>query len=133
MRVRVEPLTPILDLSTHSLESKAREAIASCFDALVLATRHIQAHYKKMAAEAMAKFTPTTTRSFDNRCQKACSLPFITTRIVNGLKMDFTYNQRPDNSNLVFSATVNESSPSEPAECAVEFARLYSASSSCIL
>src|SRR5260221_11608789 len=51
-RVKVGPLAPGLDLATHWKERNARYAIASCFDAFIVATENIQAHYKSIEAAA---------------------------------------------------------------------------------
>lgn len=56
-RVRVEPLTPLFDLSTHWRETKARYVIAASLDALMVAVDSIEAHYNSI--EAQAKMNPT--------------------------------------------------------------------------
>jgi hypothetical protein len=72
-RVRVEPLTPGFDLTTHWMETKTRDTIASSFDALVLAVENIQAHYDKIEAEAHVNPAP---KPYNPQLQRALTFPF---------------------------------------------------------
>ncbi|KAI0252373.1 hypothetical protein BJV78DRAFT_350633 [Lactifluus subvellereus] len=121
VRVRVEPLTPIFDLSTHWRETKARHAIASSLDALIVAVRNIQAHYD--AVEAEAKANPVPSREYDLHLQKARGYPFMTSYNDNGQEITFTYDARLDNAKLIFSATLNQPNSDQ---CLVKFTRQYS-------
>jgi len=58
-RVRVEPLTPLFDLSTHRMERDDRYAIASSLDALTLAACDLQAHYRALDTDARAERAPS--------------------------------------------------------------------------
>ena len=118
-RVRVEALAPGLDLATHWREANDRHAMASCFDAFVAAIKHIEAHYKSIAAEAMA----TPSEEYDDRLQEARKYPYLASYTSNGQEMSITYNGRLDERKLIFSATVNQPGF---GECLVKFTGQYS-------
>jgi len=119
-RVKVEPLAPGLDLTTHWKEVATRRAIASCFDALVDAIANIQAHYESIDAEARA----TQPRSeYELHVHNARRYPFLTSYDDHGQETSFTYDERLDEDKLVFSATVNQPGS---GECIVKFTWQYS-------
>ncbi len=119
-RVRVESLTPSFDLATHWRESKTRKAIASSFDALILAVENIQAHYNKIEAEAHVNPAP---KPYNCRLQKACNFPFMTSYVKGGQEISFTYVERLDEDKLLFSAFVNDN---RQANYIVKFTQQYS-------
>jgi hypothetical protein len=120
-RVRVEPLTPSFDLTTHWRESKTRDTMASSFDALVLAVENIQAHYDKIEAEAHVNPAP---KPYNRQLQRALNFPFLTSYVDSnsGQKTSFTYVERLDEGKLVFSAFVNDN---QQANCIVKFTQQY--------
>ncbi|KAF8349607.1 hypothetical protein F5887DRAFT_1279875 [Amanita rubescens] len=103
-RVRVEPLTPLLDLSTHWREAKARCAMAAAFDALPAAVDSIEAHYNSIEAEA--RVNPTPPQVYDPDLQKARGYPFLTSYGDNGQEINFMYNERLHDEKLVFCAAI---------------------------
>jgi hypothetical protein len=119
-RIRVEPLTPLFNLTIHWLDRKARNAIVSSLDAFVAAVNHIEAHYKSIQADAKAK--PTRPKTYDPLLQKARFFPFKTSYKHLGEEITLTYDERAD-SNLVFFATTEQASP---RECVIKFAWQYS-------
>ncbi|KAK2460464.1 hypothetical protein APHAL10511_007511 [Amanita phalloides] len=90
-RIRVEPLTPLFDLSTHWRETKARCAIAASFDALLVAVNSIEAHYNSIEAEANVNSPP---RRYNIDLWKARGYPFLTSYEENGQEINFMYNER---------------------------------------
>jgi len=119
-RVRVEPLAPGLDLATHWREENDRHAMASCFNAFVAAVEHIEAHYRSIAAEAMA--TPPC-QEYDDCLQEARKYPYLASYTSDGQEISITYNERLDERKLIFSATVNQPGS---GECLVKFTGQYS-------
>jgi len=118
--VKVEPFAPGLDLATHSKESSARNAIASCFDAFVVATENIQSHYRFIEAEAQVN--PAHSQ-YDPQIQEARGYPFLTSYNDDGQETTFTYDERLEGDKLVFSASVNQPGS---GECIVKFTSQYS-------
>ena len=118
-RVRVEPLTGF-DLTTHWMERKTRDTIASSFDALVLAVENIQAHYDKIEAEARVNPAP---KPYNPQVQRALNFPFLTSYVDSAQKTSLTYVERLDKEKLVFSAFVNDN---RQANCIVKFTQRYS-------
>ncbi len=119
-RVKVGPLAPGLDLATHWKERNARYAIASCFDAFIVATENIQAHYKSIEAAAQANQAHS---EYDPHIQKARGFPFLTSYNDNGQETSFTYDEQLDEHKMIFSATVDQPGS---GECIVKFTRQYS-------
>lgn len=119
--VRVEPLTPLFDLSTHWREANERFAIAASLDALVLAVNNIEAHYKSIEAEANVNFPP---KRYDRDLQKARGYPFLSSYEDNGQEMSFMYNERLHKEKLVFSAAIVNKPDSD--EFVVKFTPWYS-------
>ena len=119
-RVKVEPLAPGLDLATHWRERNGRHAIASCFDALVVATEHIQVHYRSIEAEARANQAHS---AYDPHIQTARKYPFLTSYDDDGQETSFTYDRRREEDKLVFSATVNQPGS---GDCIIKFTCQYS-------
>jgi serine/threonine protein kinase len=117
-RVKVEPLVPGLELATHWKERSARNAIASCFDAFVLAIENIQAHYGSIEAAAQAN-----QAHLKYNFQEARGYPFLTSYSDEGQEITFTYDKRLDEDKLLFSATIN---PPGSGECIVKFTSQYS-------
>ncbi|KAF8339438.1 hypothetical protein F5887DRAFT_979972 [Amanita rubescens] len=120
-RVRVEPLTPLFDLSTHWRETKARCAIAASFDALMIAVNSIEAHYNSIEAEANVNSPP---ERYDRDLQKARGYPFLTSYEDNGQEINFMYNERLHDEKLIFSAAIVNQPDSE--EFVVKFTPWYS-------
>jgi thiamine kinase-like enzyme len=120
-RVRVEPLTPIFDLSTHWREKRARHAIASALDALMAAVDNIEAHYKSIQADAKANQFQWRTTLF---LQKARGFPFMTSYEDDGQRVTFTYHERLDDEKLIFSAILHHRPNFE--ECLVKYTWRYS-------
>lgn len=122
-RVKVEPLTPGLDLATHWKEVDTRHAIASCFDALVDATKNIQAHYNSVEAKAReTRYNP----EYDLHVNKSRRFPFLTSYIDDGQETSFTYDKQLGEDKLVFSTTVNQPGSGDSGECIVKFTWKYS-------
>ena len=119
-RVRVEPLAPGIDLAIHWKDLNSRLAIASYFDAFVLATKNIEVHYKSIEAKARAHQTPL---GCDPIVHKARQYPFVTSYDNNGTETSFTYKKRLYENKLIFSATVNQPSS---GECIIKFTSRYS-------
>jgi hypothetical protein len=57
-RIRVKPLTPLFDLSTHWIETKDRCMITASFNALMVAINSIEAHYNSIKAKANMNSPP---------------------------------------------------------------------------
>jgi hypothetical protein len=111
-RVRVEPLTPLFDLTTHWRETKARSAIAASFDALMIAVESIEAHYNSIEAEDNVLNFPPKRHNCDLR--KARGYPLLTSYEDNGQEMNFMYNERLHDQKLLFSAPiVNQPNPDD--------------------
>jgi hypothetical protein len=97
MRVRVEPLTPIFDLSTHWRGTKARHAIPSSLDPLMDGVRNIQSHHDEIEAEAKAN--PLSSEAYDRGLQKARGGPppagyphlLVASYVDDGREITFTY------------------------------------------
>jgi len=121
-RARVEPLTPIFDLSTHWKETKARWTIAASLDAFMVAANSIEAHYKSIEAEA--KVNPTPPEGYNLDLQKARGYPFLTSYEDNGREINFMYNERLHDEKLVFSASIVNQPDSD--EFVVKFTPWYS-------
>ncbi len=121
-RVRVEPLTPLFDLSTHWKETKARWTIAASLDAFMVAANSIEAHYKSIEAEA--KVNPTPPEGYNLDLQKARGYPFLTSYEDNGREINFMYNERLHDEKLVFSASIVNQPDSD--EFVVKFTPWYS-------
>jgi hypothetical protein len=117
-RAKVEPLGPLLDLTTHWMEEGARDAMASYFDAFVLATENIRAHYETIA-EAMT----IPPLQLDSRIPNARKYPFLTCFDENGQEKIITYVKRLYENKLVFSATVDRP---KSGKCIVKFTSKYS-------
>ena len=123
-RVKVEPLAPGLDLTTHWKERNARNAIASCFDAFVVATKIIEAHYRSIMAWSQAwGRVCQVPMCYDPHIQKARMFPFLKSYSDNGTETSFTYRKQLDKDKLVFSANVNQPSS---GECIIKFTWQYS-------
>lgn len=113
--IRVEPLAPTFDLFTHHMDVKARNAIASCLDALMEATANITAHYVKIADSANPH-----SLSYKSEHQpfpaKAREFPYLTSYKINGSDIAFTYEERlfPQNSSspAVSAIVLANTSPS---------------------
>jgi len=103
-RVRVEPLTPLFDLSTHWWESKARCAIAATFDALMVAVDSIKIHHDSIKSEAKMNLTPP--KEYDPDLQKARAHPFLTSYEDNGREIHFMYDMRLRDEKLLFCASI---------------------------
>ena len=88
--MKVEPLAPGLDLATHWKERNGRRAITSCFDALVVATENVQAHYKSIEAEARAS---QTHLGYDPHIQKVRKYLFLTSYNEDGTETSFTHEE----------------------------------------
>ena len=121
-RVKVEPLAPGLDLATHWRERNDRHAIASCFDALVLATKNIEAQYRSIKADADALANQVYS-AYDPHIQTARKYPFLTSYDDDGQETSFTYDRQLVEDKLVFSAAVNQPGS---GECIVKFTCQYS-------
>jgi serine/threonine protein kinase len=120
-RVRVEPLTPIFDMSIHWREKRARHAIASALDALMAAVASIEAHYKSIQAEAKTNATSVENNSL---LQKTRGFPFMTSYEDDaGQRVAFTYNERLDDEKLIFSAILHHPNS---GECLVKYTWRYS-------
>ena len=117
-RAKVEPLGPLLDLTAHWMEEGDRGAMASYFDAFVLATENIQAHYESIA-EAMA----IPPLQLDSRVQNARKYPFLRCYEENGQERRFTYVKRLYENKLVFAATIDQP---YSGKCIVKFTSKYS-------
>src|SRR5260221_10507271 len=90
-RVKVDPLAPGLDLTTHWKEVDTRPAIPSCFDALVDAIANIQAHYEPLDAEDRA-IQPRS--EYELHVHNAPRYPFLTSYDEHGQETSFTYDER---------------------------------------
>ena len=116
--VKVEPLSPGLELTTNWTKRDARNAIASYFDAVIVAIETIQAHYVSIKTEARV-----TQAHSEHSIQEARRYPSLTSYNDDGQETRFTYDERLDEDKLVFSATVN---PPGSGKCIVKFTWQYS-------
>ncbi|KAK7049956.1 hypothetical protein VNI00_005387 [Paramarasmius palmivorus] len=114
-RMRVEPLTPIFDLSAHYLDAYARRAIASSLDAFMETVPILQAHYANLKARVEQNSCPPPPRLFEAR-----GYPYLTSYQINGKETLVTFETRLDDKNLVFF--VSDGS----AEYVVKFTQRYS-------
>ena len=122
-RVKVEPLTPLFDLSVHEMECDDRYTIASSLDALILAVRDLQVHYQALDAEARVNHAPL---GYYSRLQKARGFPFLTSYEHNGRQIGFRYDARLDDEKLIFSAIIDQDDDSDHDQCLVKYTRRYS-------
>jgi len=121
-RVKVEPLTPLFNLSTHRMEQDDRFAIASSLDALVAAAHNLTTHYQALDTEARANHVPS---DYYSRLQKARGFPFLTSYEHDGRRITLTYDARLDDEKLIFSAIVGQGDSAHD-ECLVKYTRWYS-------
>jgi hypothetical protein len=110
--VRVEPLTPTYDLTTHWTDEMARNAIASSLDAFKKAIDSIRKHYETLALAPT--LVPLVGRTF----------PYpISYKDEAGQEVKFTYRSRIDDK-LVFRASVDGN---VEGDLCVKFTKRYSA------
>ena len=94
-----------LDLATHWKERDDRHAIASCFDAFVIATETT----KRIMGPSMLRLWQTfPPPQYNRRLQKVRRYPSLTSYNDNGQETRFTYDERLDEDKLLSSATVNQ-------------------------
>lgn len=119
--MRVEPLTPIFDLTTHHTDVRGRHAIASSLDAFAEAVTKIQAHNIEIEATAKAR----TSLSHDNkhRCAEARKYPYMTSYEIDGREITLTYEEKLHPTNLLFSCIDDRP---DFGEYIVKFTRRYS-------
>ncbi|TFK50474.1 hypothetical protein OE88DRAFT_1808792 [Heliocybe sulcata] len=118
--VKVEPLTPLFDLSTHWKERKARYAMAASLDALVAAISNITAHYRSIVTDATEN--PQSSEA-DPRVEKARGYPFLTSYNDGEREITFTYKARVYDTKLFFYATLDGP---DAGDCLVKFTPQYS-------
>jgi hypothetical protein len=127
---RIDSLTPLFDLMTHRRDEKGRKAIASSLDALIETVTHIEGRYSKIEAEAKAKAKAKTVPEkpvpFDRFFQNTRKYPYMTSYEDDGGEVMFTYDERLDDTKLVFSASADESPAADPDEFLVKFVRRHS-------
>ncbi|ESK86345.1 hypothetical protein Moror_5052 [Moniliophthora roreri MCA 2997] len=113
-RVRVEPLMPIFDLSTHHLDERGRNAIASSLDAFMEGVLTIQAHYAKI--EAIAKANLNTLS--EHCLAKARKYPYVASYEIDGRETAVTFETQLHENKLLFS--------DDSGQYVVKFTRRYS-------
>ncbi|PFH48308.1 hypothetical protein AMATHDRAFT_42357 [Amanita thiersii Skay4041] len=113
-RVRVEPLTPLFDLSTHLREINTRFAMAATLDALRVAVDSINAHYNLI--EAKAKANPILPKAYDPDLQKARGYPFLTSYKDKDDEQEihFMHSERLHAEKLIFRAAIVNQPESDP-------------------
>lgn len=117
--MRVEPLTPMFDLTTHCKVRADREAIASSLDAFMEAVARIESHYKSIKTAVT-----NTPRAFGAAVDDgARGLPCKIHYEDAGRDIWVAFDERIDDK-LVFAAHTAEP---EKAEVLVKFADRYSA------
>jgi hypothetical protein len=102
-RIRVDPLTPMFDLTVHSRDSVLRRDIASSLDAFMLSVNSIENFYLSIKAPG-ARVNSIS----DADQERAKAFPYVTTYEDARNKVAFSYDKRLDDNKLLFLATANQ-------------------------
>ena len=104
-RIRVDPLTPMFDLTTH-LKDDLRRDIASSLDAFLAAVKSLEKRYQAIDAQARAQSHNDTEQEFSSL--RDDEYPYVTSYEDEGNRITFSYNQRLDKTKLLFHASTNQ-------------------------